>query len=101
MAFGRREMHFGKMCHAAGIGEKEKGLPHSGSRPLKKSAITQKRNTPAFFTEVFQLELMTRIELVNLILTKDALYRLSYISAATKCILTDLVRFCKPFCQIF
>ena len=44
---------------------------------------------------------MTRIELVNLILTKDALYRLSYISAATKCILTDLVRFCNPFCQIF
>ena len=29
---------------------------------------------------MFQLELMTRIELVNLILTKDALYRLSYIS---------------------
>ena len=26
------------------------------------------------------MELMTRIELVNLILTKDALYRLSYIS---------------------
>ena len=27
---------------------------------------------------------MTRIELVNLILTKDALYRLSYISVANK-----------------
>ena len=30
------------------------------------------------------MELMTRIELVNLILTKDALYRLSYISVANK-----------------
>ena len=38
---------------------------------LKNQAITQKRNTPAFHTEVFQLELMTRIELVNLILTKQ------------------------------
>ncbi len=28
------------------------------------------------------MELMTRIELVNLILTKDALYRLSYISTS-------------------
>ena len=30
------------------------------------------------------MELMTRIELVNLILTKDALYRLSYISTRDK-----------------
>ena len=78
----------------------KKGLASHKASPQKINN-TQKRNTPAFFTEVFQLELMTRIELVNLILTKDALYRLSYISAATKCILADSVRFCKPFCQIF
>ena len=30
------------------------------------------------------MELMTRIELVNLILTKDALYRLSYISTSNE-----------------
>ena len=78
---------------------KEKGLPLN-RQALKKPYNTYK-NTPAFFTQrCFHLELMTRIELVNLILTKDALYRLSYISAATKCILTDSVRFCKPFCQI-
>ena len=32
----------------------------------------------------FHMELMTRIELVNLILTKDALYRLSYISTSNE-----------------
>ena len=44
---------------------------------------------------------MTRIELVNLILTKDALYRLSYISAATKRIIAEDFEFDKPFLQIF
>ena len=44
---------------------------------------------------------MTRIELVNLILTKDALYRLSYISAATKRIIAELFGFDKSFFQIF
>jgi len=34
-------------------------------RPLKNLTITQKRNTPAFFTEVFQLELMTGFEPVT------------------------------------
>ena len=43
------------------------------------------------------MELMTRIELVNLILTKDALYRLSYISAATKGIIAEDFEFGKPF----
>ena len=47
------------------------------------------------------MELMTRIELVNLILTKDALYRLSYISAATKRIIAEDFEFDKPFLQIF
>ena len=42
------------------------------------------------------MELMTRIELVNLILTKDALYRLSYISAATKRIIAEDLEFDKP-----
>ena len=44
------------------------------------------------------MELMTRIELVNLILTKDALYRLSYISTCaathdlyyTKCVIKSM-----------
>ena len=59
------------------------GPPISRQTPQKPNNNT-KRNTPAFFTEVFQLELMTRIELVNLILTKDALYRLSYISTSNE-----------------
>ena len=32
------------------------------------------------------------------ILTKDALYLLSYISVATKCILAWFERICNPFC---
>ena len=78
--------------------EKRPALP---GQTLKNPYNTYK-NTPAFFTQrCFHLELMTRIELVNLILTKDALYRLSYISAATKRIIAELFGFDKPFFQIF
>ena len=41
----------------------------------------KKQKDQSFLTGL--MELMTRIELVNLILTKDALYRLSYISTSS------------------
>ena len=78
---------------------RKKGPPPS-EQTLKKPKNTYK-NTPAFFTQrCFHLELMTRIELVNLILTKDALYRLSYISAATKRIIAEDLEFDKPLFSI-
>ena len=47
------------------------------------------------------MELMTRIELVNLILTKDALYRLSYISICNENDYTRSCSFLQPFFAIF
>ena len=74
------------------------------ARPLRADPQKPKntyKNTPAFFTQrCFHLELMTRIELVNLILTKNALYRLSYMSAATKRIIAEDFGFDKPFSTI-
>ena len=43
---------------------RKKGLAHN-RQALKNLTITQKRNTPAFSTEVFQLELMTGFEPVT------------------------------------
>jgi len=47
------------------IGGKRKRARPSQDEPFKNLTITQKRNTPAFFTEVFQLELMTGFEPVT------------------------------------
>jgi len=52
------------------IGINTKRARPSQDEPLKNLTITQKRNTPAFSTEVFQLELMTGFEPVTSSLPK-------------------------------
>ena len=70
-------------------------------RPQGRSSIIYKKNALASCSHEGVLAgADNQIRTGDLILTKDALYLLSYISAATNSILTDSVRICKPFCQI-
>ena len=46
----------------------------------------------------FNCGAVNQIRTGDLVLTKDALYLLSYISVATKCILAWFERICNPFC---
>ena len=64
-------------------GKRKRARP-SRNEPLKNPARYSKTALVVYKRRRFHMELMTRIELVNLILTKDALYRLSYISTSNE-----------------